>query len=69
VKEADILGTIDTAGLAQHCFAILDQPEHTRRHLVETVMMIDAGGQQRMFLIVFDRLLPSAFPKPKTPHN
>jgi len=65
VKEADLLGTSDAADLAQHCFAVLDQPEHARRHRIETVMMIDAGGQQRMFLIVFDRLLPSAFPKPK----
>jgi hypothetical protein len=63
--KTDILGTIDTAGLAQHCFAVLDRPEHTRRHLVEVVTLTNAGGQQEMFLVMFDRLLPSAFPKPK----
>lgn len=66
VNRNDILSTIDTAGLAQHCFAVLSQPECRRRHLIETVTLINAKGQQEMLLVVFDRLLPSAFPQPKS---
>jgi hypothetical protein len=64
--KADILSTINTDDLARHCFAVLSQPECRRRHLIETVTLIDAKGQQEIILVVFDRLLPSAFPQPRS---
>lgn len=65
MKEADVLDAINNPRFAQHCFDLLDQPEYARQRRVETVTLTNALGQQELLLIVFDRLLPSAFPKPR----